>query len=451
MNKFESSQVTKKFLEYHRQYLEKRSRIVAGVSGGPDSMTLLYLLHRSETETIVVHCNYGLRGSDSDRDQELVEEICRFWKLECISVRPELDRESGNFQQKARDERYKIFDDIKREYKADYIATAHHRDDQIETILQKLLRGGGISSWKGMDVLSGEFFRPLLDLSKSNILEFVQEMNIPFRLDGSNEESTYARNFLRHAWFPELNRFFPGWKENLLKLPDRADEFTAMADTLLDTCITGIARLNRDRFLSLPGNIQSVVMHRFLEKHIHNMSVSAGFLNSLEKLGALQSGARISINERFNLMRDRDHFVILDLESGESQSGKVIIQHKQIEKGFETHGLQLMHEPFTGKYYGQSLQFDAARLQFPLTLRQWREGDQFNPLGMEGSQLVSDHLTNRKISSAEKQDALVLETFDESIVAVIFPHSTKAGQIGTISESVRCSGNTITTVTIRKK
>lgn len=450
MNKFESSLVTKKFLEKHRQFLKKESRIVAGVSGGPDSMTLMYLLQKSDTDTVVVHCNYDLRGRDSDRDQELVEEICKLWKLECISVRPDIEKKPGNFQQRARDERYRIFDDIKREYSADYIATAHHRDDQIETILQKLLRGGGIASWKGMDVLNGDFFRPLLDLSKSDIMQFVQEMNIPFRMDGSNEESTYARNFLRHAWFPELNRLFPGWKENLLKLPDRAEEFTSLADTLLDNCLTGITQLSRDRFLSLPESIQSVVMHRFLEKHIHNLSISAGFLNSLENLSELQTGARISINDRYELMRDRDFFVILDSESAEDQIGKVIIQQNQLEKGFAINGYQLIEEYFDGNFHEHALQLDAGKLQFPVTLRMWKEGDLFKPLGMEGSQLVSDHLTNRKISSAEKQDALVIESFDGSIVAIIFPHSTKAGHIGTISETVRCSGITKTTITIRK-
>ncbi|PWN07368.1 tRNA lysidine(34) synthetase TilS [Rhodohalobacter mucosus] len=450
MGKFESSPVTKTFLSAHQKFLTKENRIIVGVSGGPDSMALLYLLHRTDTDSVAVHCNYGLRGKDSDKDQELVEEMCKLWEIECVAVRPEIDKNSGNFQNKARDERYRIFEELKSEYGADYIATAHHRDDQVETILQKLLRGAGMGSWKAMSPLDGEFFRPLLDIPKSEILNFVQLMNVPFRMDGSNEESTYARNFLRHAWFPDLSRLFPGWKENLLRLPDRADEYTAMADTILAGCLNGTTRLNRDRFLSLPDTIRQGIMHRFLEKSIDGLSVSAAFLNTLNTLDSLQTGNRISINERYDLLRDRDEFVLSDTETAESSFQKVVIQQNHLQKIFRANGLILRIENFNGSFDNRSLKLDSEKVAFPVTLRRWKEGDQFTPLGMDGTQRISDHLTNRKISSAEKSDAFVLESFDGVIVAVIFPHSAADGQIGTISEQVRCSDNTQTTVTIRK-
>lgn len=450
MGKFESSVVTKTFLDAHQKFLNGNRRIIAGVSGGPDSMALLYLLHRTETDTVAVHCNYGLRGKDSDKDQELVEEMCRLWEIECVSVRPEIDKESGNFQNIAREERYRIFEDVKREYDADFIATAHHRDDQVETILQKLMRGGGIGSWKAMSPMDGEFYRPLLDVPKSGILKFVQQMNVPFRMDGSNEESTYARNFLRHAWFPELNRLFPGWKDNLLRLPDRADEYITMADIILAGCLNGTTRLNRDEYLSLPGNIRQGVMYRFLEKSIDGLRISAAFLNTLHTLDTLQTGNRISINDRYDLMRDRDEFILSDTEQIETSFQKVVIQQNHLQKMFKVNGLILRIEGFNGSFENDSLKLDSDRTAFPITLRRWKEGDQFTPLGMDGTQLISDHLTNRKISSAEKTDAIVLESFDGVILAVIFPHTASDGQIGTISEQVRCIDSTQNTVTIRK-
>jgi tRNA(Ile)-lysidine synthase len=450
MARFESTPVAKTFLAAREKYLNRDSRIVAGVSGGPDSMALLYLLHKTKTDTVAVHCNYGLRGADSDRDQKLVEELCGLWKIECVSVRPEIDKTSGNFQNLARAERYRIFDEIKQEYNAHLIATAHHRDDQIETILQKLLRGGGIGSWKGMSIMDGEYFRPLLSLSKSEILHFVQKMNVPFRMDGSNEESTYARNFLRHAWFPDLNRLFPGWKENLLKLQDRAEEYTMMREIILSGCLEGMYAMNREAFLNLPDAVQQGIMHRFLEKNIHGVSISASFLATMNSLDTLQTGSSISINDRFDLLRDRDKFILRDKENSEDTFQKVVIQEDRLRKSFQVNGLTLELEKFDSVYDKRSLKLDTENIHFPVTLRRWRDGDQFTPLGMEGNQRVSDHLTNRKISAAEKTKAFVLESFEGKVVAVIFPHSTPDGQIGTIAEQVRCSEKTKKTVTIRK-
>ena len=144
-------------------------------------MAMLYLLHRFDIDTVVVHCNYQLRGGASDADQELVEDICMHWKMECVSLRFDSLKESdGNFQDWARSRRYQAFEDIKNEYTANLILTAHHQDDQLETILQKVLRGSGIASWKGMEMLEGDLFRPLLNVSKSQIMEFVQEANVPY-------------------------------------------------------------------------------------------------------------------------------------------------------------------------------------------------------------------------------------------------------------------------------
>ncbi|MDX1592503.1 MAG: tRNA lysidine(34) synthetase TilS [Balneolaceae bacterium] len=450
MAKFESSPVAKAFLENHKTYLDKDSRVIAGISGGPDSMALLYLLHKTETDTIAVHCNYGLRGKDSDKDQKLVEDMCGFWKIECVSVRPEIDMKTGNFQNIAREERYRIFDEIKNEYNAGLIATAHHRDDQVETILQKLLRGGGIGSWKGMSLQEGEFFRPLLKLSKSEILEFVQQMNVPFRMDGSNEESTYARNFLRHAWFPDLKRLFPGWKENLLKLSERSKEYTMMADIILTNCLKEATVIDRNEFLSLPTTVQQGILHRFLDKNMEGLSISAAFLNTIHKLDDLQTGGRISVNDRYDLLRDRNEFILSDKEDAKATFRKVVIQKDRLEKPYQIGGLQIESGDFKGSFEDGTLKLDAEEINFPVTLRRWKEGDQFTPLGMKGTQLVSDHLTNRKVSAAEKSGALVLESFDGRIDAVIFPHSMPDHQIGTIADHVRCKNNTETTLTIRK-
>lgn len=449
MSKFESSPITKEFRNQVKTFLPDSKSVVAGISGGPDSMALIYLLHRFNIPAIVVHCNYQLRGEASDKDQKLVEDICMHWKLECISIRFDSAKEStGNFQEWARERRYQAFRDIKKEYGAGLILTAHHQDDQLETILQKILRGSGLSSWKGMDILENDLFRPLLNLSKSGILDFVEEFNVPYRIDRTNEESTYARNFIRNHWFPDLNRLFPGWKQNLLKVTDRAEEFEAMADLILQQVSTGKDMLKRSQFLDLPQKIKPVVLLQFFKKYVSGADVSQGFLNNLDDLSELQSGSKLQISECHFLYRDRDLFKVIVETSDHDINQK--IKKGRVEESFVITDLEFSIKPVPESYSVERLHLDQKKLKFPLTLRTWKDGDSFQPLGMKGSQLVSDHLTNRKIPSSVKKDALVLESFDTTICAVIFPNSSNSSEIGTISEKYRCVTATEKTLTITK-
>lgn len=412
-------------------------------------MAMLYLLHRFDVDTVVVHCNYQLRGAASDKDQELVEDICMHWNLECVSVRFDSKKESdGNFQDWARRRRYQAFEDIRKEYDANLILTAHHQDDQLETILQKILRGAGIASWKGMDVLDGYLFRPLLNISKSEIMEFVEENNVPYRIDRTNEESTYARNFIRNHWFPDLNRLFPGWKDNLHRVADRAVEFQVMSDLVLNQISNGDRALNRDKYLNLDPKIRPAILLHFIKKSGIETEISQGFLASIDELTDLQSGKKIQISDQFYILRDRDFLKVID------DSKKVIINQQikkeQLETPLEIESWEFSIEDVPDQFTDNSLHLDFDRLTFPLTLRNWESGDSFQPLGLQGTQLVSDHLTNRKISSGLKKRALVLESFDRTICALIFPaNSAHIGQAGSVSEKVRCTSSTTKTLKIK--
>jgi tRNA(Ile)-lysidine synthase len=451
MSKFALSPVTKAFLNQNKIYLPDFSgKVVAGISGGPDSMALMYLLHRRQIETVAVHVNYRLRGEASDRDQELVEQIAATWNLECVSVRLDPDEGDGNnFQAWARDRRYEIFRDLKRECNARYILTAHHEDDQLETILQKIMRGAGLPAWKGMDVLDGDLYRPLLGVSKSEILAFIQEFNIPYRIDRTNEESTYARNFIRNNWFPELNRLFPGWKSNLLRIPDRSDEFLRMADLIFEYTRHEPDGLHRQKFLDLPREIQPVVFQRFAEQSgFLNLQVSRGFLKSTGRLKTLQTGQVLQLSDDVEVIRDRGSFKLIERKTALPKT--VTLSKEQLEEGQELFHFKIEIAAPPEQFPGNRLYLDVQSLTFPLALRHWKAGDSFQPFGMTGNQLVSDHLANRKISSALKKQAKVLESFDGTICAVIFPHHSGTEQPGTISERVRCSPETKQTVTIRK-
>ncbi|MFO7798836.1 tRNA lysidine(34) synthetase TilS [Rhodohalobacter sp.] len=448
MSKFESSPVAKAFQKSVNNYLPDSTTLIAGVSGGPDSMALMYLLHRLELSAVIVHCNYQMRGEDSDKDQRLVEKMSAFWGFECVSVR--LEKESAsNFQEWARERRYEVFYDLKHEFDADFVTTAHHQDDQIETILQRILRGSGISAWSGIKPIENQLFRPLMDVSKSEIMKFAEEFNIPYRIDNSNEESTYARNFLRHNWFPELQNFFPGWRDNILKLSLRATEFELMTGEVLKSVKDDDRSLSRSYFLNLPDPIRPPVLYQFLDEVSFDIRASSSLQKVAEKLTELQSGKAIQLSGEYQIIRDRNLFTIQKLKSERKPPVKISSDDlKQIKK---VYGLHLKVDKFTDEFTSETLSMDLSKIAFPITIRQWEEGDFIRPLGMEGTQLISDHLTNRKISSARKSEAFVIESFDGNICAVIFPHHTSDDQLGTISEQVRCSTETEKVLVIRNQ
>ncbi len=414
-------------------------------------MALLYLLHRFEIPSFAIHCNYGLRGDASDKDEELVENMCRLWEIDALTVRLDpRDDNRKNFQNWARNRRYEVFHDLKKEMDARYILTAHHEDDQLETIFQRILRGSGFSAWSGMSITDGVLFRPLLSVSKKEIMNFVQTFHIPYRIDNTNEESTYARNFIRNNWFPELNKLFPGWRENLLGVSDRAEEFEQLTDIISNHVFIDDSAIKRDLFLSYPEPVQRVLLHHFFEKNSIPAELSGKFLMSLSKLADLQTGSKITVSNSLFIVRDREFFVIQE-KGNDQKSDSFVISKDDIKNSVIVLPYRMRLDKHAGIYHSDELQFDIAKIKFPVTIRPWKKGERFIPLGMKGTQLISDHLTNRKIPATLKKSSKVLESFDGTVCAVIFPPNSGIGEMGTISDKVRCTDQTIQSLIISYK
>ncbi|MFU8813245.1 MAG: tRNA lysidine(34) synthetase TilS [Balneolaceae bacterium] len=449
MSKFESSPLVQSVQQQLTNLsIDRTKSFVAGVSGGVDSMVMLYLLHRLGYPVMALHCNYQIRGEASDADQQMVEETAQFFGLECLSVRLELDKEAtGNFQNAAREERYRIFEEIRIEIGAHYIATAHHRDDQVETILQKLLRGSGMPAWKGMKPLSGVICRPMLAVTKEQIERFAKEFHVPYRDDASNLETSYARNFLRHEWKPRLEEFFPGWEDNILRLRDRAEEFELLADAQLKAIRAGEGALHRKRLLELPEALRAPLLFRFAVQQASDFTPTKGLETALRALPALETGQSVQLSPRYALVRNRDQF-----EWAEQADPTVHIEWPEDEEAVSLpFGLEAARAEWDGELDPATLQFDSDAVSWPLTVESWQSGDRIQPLGMSGTKLVSDLLTDAKISSAQKKEALVIRSFDGTLCAVIFPHSDSQRRVGVVSERVRCTPATNEIIYIANK
>jgi len=443
MSKSALLQIEKEVRRLLRENFGARSpRFIIAVSGGPDSMALLYLFRRLKVDALVAHINYGKRGEASDKDAELVEQMAYEWGFDCQSVKVDPE-EAGNrnFQQWARKIRYEVFRSLANEYEADGIALAHHEDDQVETILQKLFRGAGLESWSAMDIWNGELFRPLLQTGRAEIISYCEQRAIPYRIDESNLESGFARNFLRNEWLERLEEHFPGWKENVKRLPGQAETFSSALAWISGRITDSMDRLDREQFLSLEPELARALMLKKLKKIDPDIELNREALKEIDKLKELQTGKSIQLTESYEVLRDRDRFKIVY----DRPDALKLLELKKDElqrKPFSLNNLVFEIDDCEEPEFGKALYLDAEKLEWPLTLRNWKPGDAFQPLGMEGHQKVSDHLTNRKVSAAEKKSALVVVSFDETICAVIFPPIENRRPPGTIAESVKRDSTT---------
>lgn len=417
---------------------------IIGVSGGPDSMALLYLMHLLDRNVFVVHVNYGKRGHSSDNDQELVEQMAFAWGFESCSV--SLDpagAENQNFQNWAREQRYRFFRDFKENYEADALITAHHKDDQVETVLQKIFRGSAPSAWQGMKPWDGEILRPLLPFDKEEIMKFCDTQAVPYRLDESNESSDFARNFIRNELSDKMDTLFPGWQQNLLDL----SSFGAAYYSAVEFTLNSVSKEDNIRlkdFEQLDPDLKKAVLKRFLDKHGLQGSYSKQQLNDLRTFETIQTGKSIPLGS-YKLIRDRD---------------LLRLQKKEYDADFEAQIIEHADavSEYTGPYFTirvtdqkpklPNLRLDESKISWPIQIRQWKHGDTIKPLGLDGTQNLSDHLTNRKVPTILREKALVLCGSDSSIYAIIYPENADIGDLGAISDTVKCDDHTKTYLTI---
>lgn len=427
-----------------------KSSLVAGVSGGIDSMVMLALLHELGYTVTVVHVNYHTRGKSSYLDEDLVRKTAKVYGFGIRVVEVTPDQKQGNFQEWARDIRYAAFYEEMKKQKAGAIAVAHNRDDQVETILFKILHGAGPDSWQGMKIFNDGIIRPLLSISRKEIEKYAQAKNISFREDESNDTSAYARNLIRNEWIPRLDKLVPGWRENLLNIPELSAAYEEAAGRILGQVQSGHDGLNRIKFLELGPGLQKTVIAEYIKTRLDEPDgISRSSLRQIDHLQDLKTGKKVQLNKDVMIIRDRERFIVIREPREPVQ--ETTVELEQLEKGPVEYGnirLRLHNvQEFSPK--PGILMLDAMKFTWPLTLRPWINGDRFQPLGMSGHQKVSDHLANRKVDASRKKNTIVAVSYDRVICAVIFPELVRQ-EPGTMSEIVKCDPVTDKVLTIEQ-
>jgi tRNA(Ile)-lysidine synthase len=251
-------------LSLESKLIPKDSTVVVGVSGGRDSMALVYaLLHQRPDLTVVAaHVNHNLRP-DADTDAEFVEGMMLRWETPCEIFNPRPPKD-GNIEEWGREKRYEFFEKIRKKHKAEFILTAHHQDDDFESMMLHFVRGTRVKGLSGMQLQRGNILRPLLFTSRAEINAYVATEEIPYRDDPSNEDNTLSRNFLRNKVIPVLNHVYPGLAERWQNQKSYWIELQMMLENSADLFLTEYLDkkngLNREAYRRLPYPVRATAL-----------------------------------------------------------------------------------------------------------------------------------------------------------------------------------------------
>ena len=421
------------------------SGFVLGVSGGLDSMVLLHLMKNCGKPCVVAHVNYGIRGLDSDADENLVREVCTREELPFFSVRPNArELKKGNFQNNAREYRYAFFKELMTTHGVNWMVTAHHRDDQVETQFMKLMRGDSFLTSPGITALDehSRVWRPLLHFTRKQLEAYARNHGISWREDASNSDSDYVRNRLRNQVFPILNDIHPGWQHHLQEAAARHHENGELVHAILPLLTSGDRnRLDLSTLKGFSAQNRMRILHAFLTSH--EAVVSGNLLKELHDLVDKQPGKWVRINQYSRLWRNQTELRIENEPSPTNVDScdQLVADFPSNLVAGNIHLAVKRRQEVDLKVVkgGGDLWLDSAQLHVPLRVRRWIASDRIIPLGMHGSVLVSDLLNSRGIVSSRKSETFVMLTFDGIICAVIFPHPSGRGDAGCIHNHFRVS------------
>ena len=386
------------------------------VSGGVDSMVLMSLCVNSGYNVGVAHCNFGLRGQESDEDEILVQERARKYGIECHNRRfdtvGEMERTGESMEMAARRLRYTWFAELCQKHGYTVVAVAHHIDDSIETFFINLLRGTGLRGLTGIHKQVGHIVRPLMFATRKEILEYAMKKHIPYRDDSSNKSTKYLRNKIRLGLIPRIREISPRFPfimhQNIERLISAQNFIQGAIDNIYAQAVTeqsGIYTLHVERIAD-PKSRDFVIYEILSSRFGFKGDIVDGLCKALAQNN---SGKRFYSRSNVAYI-DRGNIVITSISEEDSCLITVREGQQRAYCGNSVLYFELcdVDNLTTYNVADNVALIDADKLTYPLTLRRWMEGDSFTPFGMTGSKKVSDFLIDAKVSMAEKGRQFIL-------------------------------------------
>jgi len=402
---------------FEEKFPDGNCKPLLALSGGVDSMVLAHLFLASKIPFEAAHVNFGLRGEESDGDEKMVKSYCRERGILLLVKRVDAQRESlllkTGIQETARALRYRWFRQLLSERKLTHIFTAHHKDDQAETMLFNFIRGTGINGLYGMKEVDGDLVRPLLSISKKEVLDYARHHKIKYREDSSNASVKYSRNRIRLNVMNELHEINPGLSNTLFHSSKIYHEAARLIHQSISDELGRKLRIYADRQVLEIAWLSGYSFPRLLLWH---WLKSAGFtslqMEDVLDLLTSQPGKFVE-STTYRLLRDREFLLLHQkkanafIEVPINENDAEILQpvHLIIEKKTA--------DEISFNTTSPEAWLDIDTLTFPLVVRRWREGDRFQPQGMKGSKKISDFMVSQRLSSLDKDFTFVLESAGE--------------------------------------
>jgi len=401
--------------------IKTNDKILIALSGGPDSIFVLHFFNKYKNkfkiELSAVHINHLLRGQESDRDEMFCEAVCKELVIPFYFYRKNVKalakRKNLSIELAAREVRYSAFQKLAKENKSDKIVTAHTADDNVETVFLNLIKGAGLNGIAGIPVKRGNIIRPILCLTKTEILNYLESNQFEYRIDQSNLSNEFERNFLRNEIIPLISKLNPSLDKAIL---NTSVNLQGLINELnLDKDETDL-RFKKNEFVKIPITYfakknKKISLH--LLKNVLDKNFGVKFQSTdIKKIKSLvdnQAGKSEELSAGLVALRSRNEILIKHKTEKPKLISKQIKAGEKVKIGNKTLSIEKINPVNIRIIKDSNIEFISADgLQSIFHIRNWKNGDKFNPIGMKGTKKVSDYLNDIKMDSFEKKNQLVL-------------------------------------------
>lgn len=401
------------YIEKNKLLFPEKGKILVGVSGGRDSVALLNILIKLGYRCTVAHCNFHLRGEESDRDEKFVQQLSFNLNIPYYSV----DFDTVNYAKQknisiemaARELRYSWFTSLAEKINAQAIAIAHHADDNVETLLMHLVRGTGLKGLTGISPKNGLIVRPLLCCSRNEINEYIKNNNLSFIEDSTNQSVDFQRNKIRLQVIPLLEEINPSVKKVLSESIERFSEINTFYENAIEKIKKQLLTVDNDQLkINIDLLCKQASPKTILFEILHPYGFNESIVQDIEKHLHDESG-KIFYSSSHYLIKDRKYLIISNkIKKNETT---FFITENDSEISFPIHlsiTRKKKEQNFVISKDNRIIQIDASLIQYPLTLRRWTNGDTFFPFGMNRQKKLSDFFIDQKLNLKQKAETWLL-------------------------------------------
>ena len=389
-----------------------RKKLLVAVSGGVDSMVLCYLLNKLNLNFSIAHVNYNLRGNDSHLDEKFISEYSNKNQIDLFLKNVDLSSQNNSIQNKARDIRYAFFKEILSKYNFDFILTAHHLDDNIETIFLNISREKKNSTFTGMNVVNDSIIKPLLFIEKKDILNYAKQNNILWREDSSNAQNKYLRNYIRNIVIPSFRKINNNYKSNFIDLFFQAQRIEFLKDLYFKNELSKIFTTKNDEIVTLKSFWKDFKVNDVEFEYYRNFNFFD--VNEIFNLIRSDSGKFIESSTHI-ILSNRNELIIKEISNINNEP----ISYK-IDLGMNNKPIKINISKISKPLkQNQNKIYISKKVDFPLKLRKWKNGDFFYPNGMRGKKKVSKFFKDQKMSIFDKKNQWLLRSNNGDIIWIV--------------------------------